>query len=210
MRTLALYWPTLSGLADRAERLRSARHALGRLSPLVAGRDSCGLIEVGIDGLQARSGSERDIAAIALRAVGVHLREQPTVAVASSRLLAVLVARGGVVASEEARQQLEERGLYIDTADADAFKKAVAGKMDAMVRGGSKLGQIAKAEEAVDANDVARLWTSLNGAVIVGGYNVDAATPVTAMLPIFGVVTAVIARVSCLPTLLVKLFTARV
>ncbi|NBO27547.1 MAG: hypothetical protein EBU96_12315, partial [Actinobacteria bacterium] len=95
MRTLALYWPTLNGLADRAEQLRSARHALGRLSPLVAGRDSFGLIEVGIDGLQARSGSERDIAAIALRAVGVHLRERPSAAVSSSRLLAVLVARGG-------------------------------------------------------------------------------------------------------------------
>ena len=78
MRTLALYWPTLSGDADRAVRLRSARHALGRLSPLVAERDSFGLIEVGIDGLQARSGSERDIAAIALRAVGVHLRERPS------------------------------------------------------------------------------------------------------------------------------------
>jgi HD-GYP domain-containing protein (c-di-GMP phosphodiesterase class II) len=68
----------------------------------------------------------------------------------------VLVARGGVVASEEARQQLEERGLYIDMADADAFKKAVAGKMDSMVRGNSKLGQIAKAEEAVDAAEVAQ------------------------------------------------------
>ena len=89
MRTLALYWPALSGLADRAERLRSARHALGRLSPLVTGRDLFGLIEVGIDGLQARSGSERDIAAIALRAVGVHLRERPTAAIASSRLLAI-------------------------------------------------------------------------------------------------------------------------
>jgi hypothetical protein len=33
----------------------------------------------------------------------------------------VLVARGGVVASEEARQQLSERGLYIDTADADGL-----------------------------------------------------------------------------------------
>ena len=73
MRTLALYWPALSSGAgsatgDRAVRLRSARHALGRLSPLVAGSDSYGLIEIGIDGLQARSGSERDIAAIALRA----------------------------------------------------------------------------------------------------------------------------------------------
>jgi hypothetical protein len=95
MRTLALYWPTLSSLADRTERLRSARHALGRLSPLVTGRDAFGLIEVGIDGLQARSGSERDIATIALRAVGVHLRERPSAAVSSSRLLAVLVARGG-------------------------------------------------------------------------------------------------------------------
>ncbi|MFZ9218857.1 MAG: hypothetical protein ACO23F_05720, partial [Candidatus Limnocylindrus sp.] len=93
MRTLALYWPTLSALADRTERLRSARHALGRLSPLVTGKDSVGLIEVGIDGLQARSGSERDIAAIALRAVGVHLRERPSAAVSSSRLLAALLAR---------------------------------------------------------------------------------------------------------------------
>ena len=101
MRTLALYWPTLSRAAggagdDRSVRLRSARHALGRLSPLVAGSDSYGLIEIGIDGLQARSGSERDIAAIALRAVGVHLRERPSAAVSSSRLLAVLLARGGV------------------------------------------------------------------------------------------------------------------
>ena len=68
----------------------------------------------------------------------------------------VLVARGGIVASEEARQQLEERGLYIDTADADALKKAVAGKMDSMVRGNSKLGQIAKAEETVNATEVAQ------------------------------------------------------
>lgn len=67
----------------------------------------------------------------------------------------VLVARGGIVASEEARQLLQERGLYIDMADADAFKKAVAGKMDSMVRGNSKLGQIAKAEETVDAVEVA-------------------------------------------------------
>jgi hypothetical protein len=68
----------------------------------------------------------------------------------------VLVARGGVVASEQARQQLEERGLYIDMADADAFKKAVAGKMGSMVRGNSKLGQIAKAEETVGAAEVAQ------------------------------------------------------
>ncbi|MFM9129459.1 MAG: hypothetical protein ACKOPF_06420, partial [Candidatus Limnocylindrus sp.] len=115
MRTLALYWPTLSRTAsgaadavadavadDRAVRLRSARHALGRLSPLVAGSDAHGLIEIGIDGLQARSGSERDIAAIALRAVGVHLRERPGAAVSSSRLLAVLLARGGASGAADA------------------------------------------------------------------------------------------------------------
>ena len=102
MRTLALYWPTLSRAAggagsatgERAVRLRSARHALGRLSPLVAGSDSYGLIEIGIDGLQARSGSERDIAAITLRAVGVHLRERPSAAVSSSRLLAQMHTNG--------------------------------------------------------------------------------------------------------------------
>lgn len=37
---------------------------------------------------------------------------------------------------------------------------------------------------AVDAADVCRMWTSLNGSVVVSGYNEDPATPVTALLPI--------------------------
>jgi hypothetical protein len=69
----------------------------------------------------------------------------------------VLLARGGVVASEEMRQQLAERGVYIDTADADVIKKAVAGKMESMMRGDSKLGQIARVEETVDSADVAQI-----------------------------------------------------
>ena len=44
----------------------------------------------------------------------------------------MLVPRGGVVPSESVRKQLTERGVYIDISDADAFKKALAGKMDSM------------------------------------------------------------------------------
>jgi HD-GYP domain-containing protein (c-di-GMP phosphodiesterase class II) len=68
----------------------------------------------------------------------------------------VLVARGGTIGTEERRQQLIERGVYIDITDADAFKKAVAGKMDSMVRDNARLGLIAKAEDEVDAEAVAR------------------------------------------------------
>ncbi|OYY60506.1 MAG: hypothetical protein B7Y51_11685 [Burkholderiales bacterium 28-67-8] len=68
----------------------------------------------------------------------------------------VLVARGGTIGTEERRQQLVERGVFIDISDADAFKKAVVGKMDSMVRDNAKLGLIAKAEDEVDADAVAR------------------------------------------------------
>ena len=68
----------------------------------------------------------------------------------------VLVARGGAIGTEERRQQLIERGVFIDNADADAFKKAVVGKMDSMVRDNTRLGLIAKAEDEVDAAAVER------------------------------------------------------
>ncbi len=72
----------------------------------------------------------------------------------------VLVARGGTIGTEERRQQLIERGVYIDLTDADAFKKAVAGKMDSMVRDNARLGRIAKAEDEVDADAVERQMTT--------------------------------------------------
>ena len=89
MRTLHLYWP---GLDDgrAAAGLRSAQHALGRLSPLVAAHGAH--LEVGIDGLAARVGDEAAIAAAAQRVVAVHVRARPQMAAASSRLLAAVTA----------------------------------------------------------------------------------------------------------------------
>ena len=183
MRTLALYWPTLSGLADRAERLRSARHALGRLSPLVAGKDSFGLIEVGIDGLQARSGSERDIAAIALRAVGVHLRERPSAAVSSSRLLAVLLARGGgddgveVVPPGEEAEQLA--GYPVEALALGATEYADESMSDALERcsllGLRTVGALARTQAAALAARVGPIAGAL--LTLARGFDVQAIAP---------------------------------
>ena len=53
-RTLHLHWPGLVSDAA-APHLRSAQHALGRISPLVYWSGT--RIEIGIDGLQARNGA---------------------------------------------------------------------------------------------------------------------------------------------------------
>ena len=66
----------------------------------------------------------------------------------------MLVPRGGVVATEEMRKQLEERGVYIDVNDSEAFKKAVAGKMETLMRDNKRLGRIATAENEIDAQEV--------------------------------------------------------
>ncbi len=68
----------------------------------------------------------------------------------------VLVPRGGTIGTEERRQQLSERGVFIDNADSEAFKKAVAGKMDSMFRDNARLGVIAKAVDEIDADAVER------------------------------------------------------
>ena len=70
-RTLHLHWPALTSNAA-APQLRSAQHALGRISPLVYENGT--RIEIGIDGLQARNGDERGVVAAALRSVRTHLR----------------------------------------------------------------------------------------------------------------------------------------
>jgi hypothetical protein len=62
-----------------------------------------------------------------------------------------LVPRGGTVSSEAVLKQLEERGVFIDIGDADAFKKALAGKLDSMVRDNATIGRIARAEADVEA-----------------------------------------------------------
>lgn len=64
----------------------------------------------------------------------------------------MLVPRGGVVPSESVRKQLADRGVYIDVGDAEAFKKALAGKMDSMVRDNARIGLIANAQADVDAS----------------------------------------------------------
>ena len=58
----------------------------------------------------------------------------------------LLVPRGTVVTSEQQRLQLVARGIYVDEVDSDLFKKALAGKLDAMVRNNALLGQIARAQ----------------------------------------------------------------
>ena len=93
MRTLHLCWPGVTG-ARGDEQVRAARRALGRLSPLVAGSAQC--VEVGIDGLAARNGEERAVAAAALRIAAAHLRALPLVAIASSRLAAAVAAEDAV------------------------------------------------------------------------------------------------------------------
>ena len=72
----------------------------------------------------------------------------------------MLVPRGGVVASEAILKQLEDRGVFIDANDATAFKKAVAGKVELMVRDNTRLGRIAQAETEVDADVVVDQYAS--------------------------------------------------
>ena len=61
----------------------------------------------------------------------------------------LLVPRGGVVDTEVLRQQLIARGIYVDEIDSGLFKKALAGKLDSMLRQNALLGQIAQAQPEV-------------------------------------------------------------
>jgi HD-GYP domain-containing protein (c-di-GMP phosphodiesterase class II) len=57
----------------------------------------------------------------------------------------LLLARGSVVETDSARQQLAARGVYVDEAESQPFTRALAGKLDSMVRGNALLGDIANA-----------------------------------------------------------------
>lgn len=57
----------------------------------------------------------------------------------------LLLARGSVVETESARQQLIARGVYVDEAESEPFTRALAGKLDNMVRQNTLLGRIASA-----------------------------------------------------------------
>lgn len=63
----------------------------------------------------------------------------------------LLLARGSVVETESARQQLLARGVYVDEAESEPFTRALAGKLDSMVRGNALLGDIANA--TADSSD---------------------------------------------------------
>jgi hypothetical protein len=58
----------------------------------------------------------------------------------------LLVPRGSTVESEAQRAQLISRGVFIEEAEAKPFTRALAGKLDGMMRKNALLGQIAKAE----------------------------------------------------------------
>jgi HD-GYP domain-containing protein (c-di-GMP phosphodiesterase class II) len=67
----------------------------------------------------------------------------------------LLVARGVMVASEDQRRQLAARELYVDEQDGEMLKRAMAGKLDSMVRQNALIGAIAKARPtAVDINNL--------------------------------------------------------
>lgn len=59
---------------------------------------------------------------------------------------ALLLAAGTVIDSENLRKQLLERALYVDFVESENFQKALAGKVDSMLRQNASLGRIAKAQ----------------------------------------------------------------
>ena len=56
----------------------------------------------------------------------------------------LLVARGAMVNFEEQRQQLISRDLYVNGQEGEQLKRAIAGKLDSMVRQNALIGQIAQ------------------------------------------------------------------
>ncbi len=58
----------------------------------------------------------------------------------------LLLAKGMVVASEEQRQRLVSRALYVDELEGELLMRALAGKLDSMVRSNLPLGEIARAQ----------------------------------------------------------------
>ena len=68
----------------------------------------------------------------------------------------LLMPRGTMLADESQRQQLIARGIYVDANDSEQFRKAMAGKLDSMLRSNALLGQIAKAvPDAADCGPAA-------------------------------------------------------
>lgn len=57
----------------------------------------------------------------------------------------LLIARGVMVQTESQRQQMIARDLYVDEQEGEQLKRAIAGKLDSMVRQNALIGQIAQA-----------------------------------------------------------------
>ena len=70
---------------------------------------------------------------------------EPTPFALRDRTGCLLIPRGTMVATEAQRLQLAARDLYVDEQDGEALKRAIAGKLDAMVRQNALIGLIAKA-----------------------------------------------------------------
>ena len=64
----------------------------------------------------------------------------------------MLLAAGAIIESEAVRRQLVERGVFVDFVDSENFKRALAGKVDNMLRQNASLGQIAQVK--VEAKEV--------------------------------------------------------
>lgn len=58
----------------------------------------------------------------------------------------LLLARGVVLASDEQRRQLIARALYVDELEGELLRRALAGKLESMVRQNAPLGEIARAQ----------------------------------------------------------------
>lgn len=58
----------------------------------------------------------------------------------------LLLAKGMLVASEEQRQRLVSRALYVDELEGDLLRRAMAGKLDSLVRQNTPIGRIASAQ----------------------------------------------------------------
>jgi HD-GYP domain-containing protein (c-di-GMP phosphodiesterase class II) len=81
---------------------------------------------------------------------------EPTMFALRDRSGFLLIPRGTLVASEAQRQQLAARDLYVDSQDSEALKRAMAGKLDSMVRQNALIGALAQARPStVDVNGVA-------------------------------------------------------
>jgi HD-GYP domain-containing protein (c-di-GMP phosphodiesterase class II) len=74
---------------------------------------------------------------------------EPTPFALRDKTGSLLIPRGMLVASDDQLQQLTARDLYVDEQDSEALKRAMAGKLDSMVRQGALIGVIAKAQASV-------------------------------------------------------------